>query len=436
MIFKKLFGRKKRSSGMSQGGNYSSAAEFVEQNIENVKKLLSSVGYNDLLKRLEDIAAMTHCHVVALCQKLPGQNKYMVVDSSERTMCQRGTVFSWSHTQPMASADAASIISTLPFNVIGGTGFISVPVKNERNMLVGILLGISTDRLTDIDAKVRLMHILAPMMEAEVRCVKLRQDVRQCEQRIASLNQSIEVINTDLRRERELTAESRQLKSIFLTNLSHEIRTPMNVIIGFVDLLDKTDDESERQRFIDIVRQSGYQLLKVIDNLVEISKLQSNYMLKPACPVQLNELLTKIKMKYQEELRKEGKEVEVVTVFSLKAPNDTIWNSDEIITKVLTQILDNSCRFTTSGQITISYTVNHKEATFCVTDTGPGFKPGTEKEVFDMFGDISIEDAGKGKGIGLAVAAKYLSLCGGKIWVDTTYRSGACVNFTIPTDKL
>lgn len=436
MIFKNLFSRKKRGAGKSRNEEYSTTAEFVEHNIDNVKKLLSSVGYNDLLKRLEDMAAMTHCHVVALCQKLPGQNKYMVVDSSERTMCPRGTVFSWMHTQPMASADAESIISTLPFNVIGGTGFISVPVKNERNMLVGILLGISTDRLTDIDGKVRLMHILAPLMEAEVRCVKLRQDVRQCEQRIASLNQSIEVISTDLRRERELTAESQQLKSIFLTNLSHEIRTPMNVIIGFADLLDKTEDEAERAKFIDIVRQSGYQLLNVIDNLVEISKLQSNYMLKPACPVQLNEMLTKIKMKYQEILRKEGKDVEIETVFSLKAPNDTIWNSDEIITKVLSQILDNSCRFTTSGKITISYVVNHKEAAFCVTDTGPGFKPGSEKVVFDMFGDVLMDDVGKGKGIGLAVAAKYLSLCGGKIWVDTAYRNGACVNFTIPTDKL
>lgn len=226
---------------------------------------------------------MTHCHVVALCQKLPSANKYMVVESTDKMMCQRGTTFSWSHTQPMASA-TLSVIASLPFNIIGATGFISVPVKNERNMLTGIILAISTDRLTDLDSKARLLHLLAPLMEAEIRCVKLRQDVRQCEQRIASLNQNIEIMGTDLRREQEQTAESRQLKSIFLTNLSHEIRTPMNVIIGFLDLMDKTDDEAEKQKFTEIVRQSSYQLLKVIDNLIEISKLQSNYMLKPRAP--------------------------------------------------------------------------------------------------------------------------------------------------------
>lgn len=435
-MFKNLFGRKNRG-GKAQGkGAYASATEFLDKNLGDVKQLLSSVGYNDVSKRLDDMASMTHCHVVALCQKLPSANKYMVIESTDKTMCQRGTTFSWSHTQPMASADASSVIAGLPFNIIGATGFISVPVKNERNMLTGIILAISTDKLTDLDSKTRLLHLLAPLMEAEIRCVKLRQDVRQCEQRIASLNQNLEIMGTDLRREQEQTVESRQLKSIFLTNLSHEIRTPMNVIIGFLDLMDKTEDEQEKHKFTEIVRQSSYQLLKVIDNLIEISKLQSNYMLKPACPVQLNELLTKIKMKYQEVLRKAGKDVEIETTFALKTPNDTIWNSDEIITKVMDQVMDNSCRYTEKGKISISYNINHKEAIFCVTDTGPGFTPGTEDKLFNMFGDVSMDDAGKGKGIGLAVAAKYLSLCNGRIWVDTTYRAGAGLYFTIPTEKL
>ncbi len=434
-MFWKLFGKKRRVTAQVKGG-YASATEFVEKNLDGVKQLLSSVGYNDVQKRLEDMAAMTHCHVVALCQKLPSANKYIVVDSTDKTMCQRGTTFTWSHAQPMASADASAVIASLPFNVIGGTGFISVPVKNDRNMLTGIILAISTDKLSDLDSKTRLLHLLAPLMEAEIRCVKLKQDVRQCEQRIASLNQNIEIMNAGLRREQEQTAESRQLKSIFLTNLSHEIRTPMNVIVGFVDLLDKTEDGEERKKFIEIVRQSSYQLLKVIDNLIEISKLQSNYMLKPACPVQLNELLTRIRLKYQEEIKRSGKPIEIETVFALKTPNDTIWNSDEIITKVMDQVMGNSCRYTQAGKITISYTINHKEAVFCVTDTGPGFKPGMENKVFDMFGEVQVDETGQGKGIGLAVAAKYLSLCNGKIWIDGSYRGGACVNFSIPTEKL
>lgn len=439
MLFKSLFGRKKPHAGGAQTG-YASVADFVDSNLADVKALLSSVGYNDLSKRLEDLAAMAHCHVMALCQKQASPNKYMVIESSDRNMCQRGTMFTWTHAQPTASADAAAALAALPFNIIGGTGFISVPVKNDRNMLTGILLGISTDTLTGLDSKTRLLHLMAPLLEAEIRCVKLRQDVRQCEQRIASLNQNIEVMNADLRKEQEQTMESRELKSIFLTNLSHEIRTPMNVIIGFIDLLEQTSDPDERKKFVEIVKQNSHQLLNVIDNLIEISKLQSSYMLKPACPVQLNELLTKIKMKYQDVLRKMGKDVTIETTFALEAPNDTIWNSDEIISKVMCQIMDNACRYTMTGKISISYTINHKEATFCVTDTGPGVKSGEEDKIFDMFDSspISIKDeeTSRGKGIGLAVARKYLMLANGRIWLDKTYKAGACFYFSIPTEKL
>lgn len=434
MFFKSLFERKRHPG--KNAANYASVVDFVDDNVDDVKALLSSVGYNDVGRRLADMAAMTHCHVMALCQKLNSPNKFMVVESSDAVACPRGTVFSWTHTQPSASADTPAVVSALPFNVVGARGFISVPVKNERNMLSGILLGIAAAGLSGLDGKVRLLHILAPTFDAEVRCVRLKQDLMQSEQRIVSLNQNIEVLNSDLRKAQDKVQESREMKSTFLTNLSHEIRTPMNAIIGFVDLLGQARTDEERDNFIEIVRQNSRQLLHVIDSLIEISKLQSSYMLKPVCPVQLNDLLTGIKIKYQDELRKMGKDVVIETSFSLDTPNDTIWGSDEIISRVLGQILDNACRVTMEGKISISYSINHRDATFCVTDTGPGLPPGVERSVFNMFDNASMDDAGKGKGIGLAVAAKYLTLCDGRIWVDTEYKGGACFYFSIPTEKL
>lgn len=432
----KLFRKKNRIATPQQAAGYASTADFVGRNLPEIKTLLSSVGYNDLIKRLEDLALMTGCHVVALCMKMPGPNKFVVVESSDRNTCQRGTAFVWNHAQPTASSDAASVIETLPFNISHGTGFISVPVKNNHNILTGIVLGISIERLTDLNAKTQLMHLMAPFFESEIRCWKLRQDGRQMEQRIASLNQNIEIMNTDLRKQQELTLESREIKSVFLTNLSHEIRTPMNAIIGFANLLETTDDPAERANFIEHVKNNSQQLLYVIDNLIEISKLQSSYMLKPACPVQLNELLTKVKEKYQKKLLDAGKEVTIETIFALETPNDTIWNSDEIINKVLDKVMDNACRFTQTGKISLSYSINHKEATFCVTDTGPGIKPGSEEKVFEMFSDTEINENGYSKGIGLALARKYLALANGRIWIDTTYRAGACIYFCIPTEKL
>lgn len=430
---------------MNKKENYDSVTAFVSQNIAEVKSMLSFSGYNDLSKRLSDIARMTRCHAVSLCAKVSGQNTYVIIESSNPSCCKKETKFTWQHSQPASSTDAQNTIDALPFDITKNTGvsFISVPIKNSRNIVVGLMLGIATERLSDIDDKTQLMHILASSMEPEIRCYKLRRDAAQYETRIASLNQDLEVVTNDLRHEHETSMASQEFKSIFLTNLSQEIRTPMNDILGFSDLLGQTTDPADRRKFISFIKMSGHRLLDVIDNLIEISKLQSNFMLKVACPVQLNVLLDNLKSKYEEVLRKSGKNVVIETSYGLEAPNDTIWRSDEIITKAMDNILDNACRYTQTGRILMSYTFNHREATFCITDTGPGIKPGTENSIFNMFNmDFGSIDEGEGdeehkvKGIGLAVAKEYVMLAGGKIWVDMSYRDGACFYFTIPADKL
>ena len=217
----------------------------------------------------------------------------------------------------------------------------------------------------------------------------------------------------------------------------------MNDILGFSDLLGQTEDPNDRRKFVAFIKMSGHRLLDVIDNLIEISKLQSNYMLKVACPVQLNLLLDNLKSKYEAVIAKSGKPIVIESSYGLETPNDTIWRSDEIITKAMDNILNNACRYTQSGKILMSYTFNHREATFCVTDTGQGIKPGTENSIFNMFNMEfeSIENGAdyescKTQGIGLAVAKEYIMLAGGKIWVDTSYKDGACFYFTIPADKL
>ncbi len=435
-----LFKKKRHVTADGRITNYSSTTEFVNQNLTDVKALISFVGYYDLNKRLEDLTHMTHCHVIALCQKLQETDKFLVIESSDRTLCQRGTAFTWTHTQPMALGNASNILSSLPFDIVGAQGFVTAPIKNERNMLTGVLIGITMENIDDPDSKTRLMHLLAPYFEPEIRCWKLRQDTRQLEQRIASLNQNIEIMTEDIRKEQETSIESKELKSIFLTNLSHEIRTPLNSIMGFVDLMQKEDNIDEVRKFATLVKQNSARLLSTIDNLVEISKLQSNYMLKPACPVQLNEIITKMKTKYEEVLKKDHKDVIIETSFALDTPNDTIWNSDEIITKVLELLLDNACRFTQTGKITISYTVNHKETIFSVSDTGSGIKEGMEEKIFNAFDtdteQLTSDMGNQGKGVGLALARKYLSLANGRIWVDTSYHEGASFMFSIPTEKL
>ncbi len=419
--------------------NYDEVSDFVSDNIIDIKRLLSSTGYNDRHRRLSDLAKMCGCHVMLLCQKIANQEKFVVIESSDRHFTAEDKTFIWQHSQPAGSSDASSMLMSLPFPKIGATGFISVPIKNQKNIQTGMLLGLALNTINDIDAKTRLLHLMAPMFDAEIEVVKLRQDKQQYEQRISSLRQNIEVMTTDLKIEKEKSAESKELKSIFLTNLSHEIRTPMNVIMGFTDLLESANDEAQRKEFISVIKQNCDMLLKVIDNLIDISKLQSSYMFKASAPVQLNDLLDTMKKKTMQKLALLGKfDISVETSYAMESPNDTIWNSAEIIIKTIEQLLDNSCKFTEKGKITFGYTFDHKEVTFYVRDTGCGVKSGEEDSIFNMFSiaDNSLVRQSTGTGIGLAVAKKYVELANGRVWCDTGYKGGACFYFTVPTEKL
>lgn len=430
-----LFGKKEKNDASSK--SYESPIDFFDSNINDIKQLLSSVGFNDRHKRLCDLAYMTGCQVVILCGKLKGVDRFSVIESSDTSFVEAGTNFQWQHIQPAASMNAASIFNTLPFPNIGAIGFISVPVKNSRNTLSGILLGIITNHIENIDTSTRLLHIMAPLFDAEIECEMLRQSKQQYEQRIASLNQNIEVLNTDLKNERQRAIESKGLRSTFLTNLSQEIRTPMNAVIGFVDLLETAETDEERREFESIIKHNSMLLLKAIDNLVEISKLQSSFMFRPSCPRQLNDILNDIKHKFDGKIKQLGKDLKIVTSYSLATPNDTIWNSDEIIIKVMEQLLDNACKHTESGTITMGYTMDQTTANFFVSDMGPGIKEGEEESIFEMFNaSVNIDESNGISGLGLAIARKYVELAYGEIWVDKTYKEGARFIFTIPKEKL
>lgn len=432
-----LFSRSKSKTANAAKSQYDSAADFLSENIADVKRLLSSVGYNDKHKRLIDLANMTGCQVLLLCSKLNAVDKFKVIDSSDLSYDVIGCEFTWQHNQAAASSEASTMLSKLPFPNMGATSFVSVPIKNSHNVLSGILLGLSFGKIDNMDANTRLLHIMAQPFDAEIECERLKEKQSQYDQRISSLNQTIEILNTDLAREREKSLESRELRSTFLTNFSQEIRTPMNAVVGFVDLLETAQSDEERLEFVSIIKQNSMLLLKDIDSLIEISKMQTGFMFKPAEPQQLNELLTGLKLQFEGKLKQSGKKIPIITSYALSTPEDTIWNSSEIVTKTMELLLDNACKFTDKGEITLGYTMNQKEAKFFVRDTGIGIRNGEENTIFNMFsqGEGALERS-EGGGIGLALAKKYVELSNGRIWLDMDYSDGACFYFTIPTERL
>ncbi|MCF0190995.1 MAG: HAMP domain-containing histidine kinase [Marinilabiliaceae bacterium] len=436
-MFSKLFHRKSEDVSNATK-NYSDITEFVSENVTSLKHLLSSHGYNDSQKRLEDLADMLHCPLLLLCAKQKAMSSFSVMMVSDTQYDVFGKQFQWQHSQVAASTDAAQLLESLPFPKMGASSFISVPVKSRRNMLTGLLLGLFVDKVSNIEGKTQLLHLMSPLFESDLQVEILLQERQQYEQRISSLNQNIEIINTDLSREKEKSSENEELRRSFLMNLSHDIRTPMNVLLGFADMLDTAESDEERRSFIDIIKQNSRVMLSVIDNLVDISKVQSSYMFKAAVPSSLNKMLDGILEKYELQLKNCGKSVLIERHYGLEAPNDIIWNSDVIISKVMDALLDNACKFTQEGVINVSYVVDHKLAKFTVSDTGEGIEPGQEDKVFDMFSETEMMTSQREgfSGIGLSLAKKYVELASGRIWLDTSYTDGASFSFSIPMEKL
>lgn len=229
--------------------------------------------------------------------------------------------------------------------------------------------------------------------------------------------------------------ESNQLKTAFLANLSHEVRTPMNVMLGFAELL-KTESLShdERVEFIDIINQNGAQLLKIMDNLIDISKFQSKKLVDNPKPLNLNALLDRSFQSYLDYIRVVQKPLRLFLEKGMSDMDDQILVDQEGLSKVLDQLLDNAVKFTSSGWIKFGYEVLDREILFYVKDTGVGIPEGMEEKIFDMFRQVDIDNSREfgGNGLGLAIARRYVEILGGKLWTKKEADCSASFYFKIP----
>ncbi|MEI7525227.1 MAG: ATP-binding protein [Mariniphaga sp.] len=236
---------------------------------------------------------------------------------------------------------------------------------------------------------------------------------------------------------KELAEKSDRLKSAFLANMSHEIRTPMNGILGFAELL-KTDGlkSEEIHEYLGIIETSGARMLNIINDIVDISKIESGLMeidLKESnINVQLEFLYTFFKPEA------EAKGISLSYTTGLPSKESTINTDREKVFAILTNLIKNALKFTHKGSIEFGYSVETEHAQsllkFFVKDTGIGIPKEKQEAIFERFiqADITNSRAYQGAGLGLTISQTYVEMLGGKLWVESEEGEGSQFYFTLP----
>ncbi len=227
--------------------------------------------------------------------------------------------------------------------------------------------------------------------------------------------------------------ESDKLKTEFIQNLSHEIRTPMNGIIGFSSFLNKPDITTEqRTKYVEIIRSSSNQLLRIIDDILEISLLGTNQEELIEESVSLNELFTELCLIFELKTKQKGIDLQVVKPLSDK--ESTIITDNTKLHKILSNLIENSIKFTKTGFIKFGYKKDNGKILLYVEDTGIGIKPENYEMIFKKFSQEEKEISQKtgGLGLGLSIVKENVKLLGGKIDLKSTKGKGTTFFVTIP----
>jgi len=241
----------------------------------------------------------------------------------------------------------------------------------------------------------------------------------------------------ELIKAKDKAEESERLKSAFLANMSHEIRTPMNGILGFAGLLKEPNlSGDEMQEYIEIIEKSGARMLNIIDQIVDISKIEAGLMEVHIRDTNINEQIEYIYKFFKAEV--EGKGMKLIHSVNIPEKELIISTDKEKIYAILINLVKNAIKYSFAGTIEFGYSPvvinNNMSLQFFVKDTGIGIPKERQEAIFERFiqADIGDKRAYQGAGLGLSIAKAYVEMLGGKIWVDSTEGHGSVFYFTIP----
>ncbi len=262
---------------------------------------------------------------------------------------------------------------------------------------------------------------------------EMREELLQKNSTLQHHLQKIRDINFELQVAKEQAQQSDRLKTAFLQNMSHEIRTPMNGILGFTQLLemDKNVNQEQKDNYLNLIKDCGQQLLNIINDVVDISKIETGQMRIQKSSVEINYFLTELYNFFK--ITKKDSPIRIQEP-QMHTKQCIIHTDGDKLRQVFNNLLVNAYRYAQHGEITFGYTANEGMLDFFVKDTGVGIDRKSLHHIFDRF--FRAHDKAKvnesGTGLGLSISQGIIELLGGKIRVESKPGVGTTFRFSLP----
>jgi signal transduction histidine kinase len=309
--------------------------------------------------------------------------------------------------------------------------------QSSRNLVIGVAVGAIV--LALLLGFVLAWSVIGPIQRIDARLAGIASgdfsghvDVENRDE-LGGLAANVNRMNDELRRLYTELEETSRHKSEFLASMSHELRTPLNAIIGFSEVLreEMFGQVNEKQaEYLDDIISSGNHLLSLINDVLDLSKVEAGQVELEVGPFSLREALERGVVMVREQATEEGVQVEL----SAGPEVDVVEGDERRIKQIIFNLLSNAVKFTpTGGEVDVSAIRVNGEVRVSVADTGPGIAPGDHERVFEEFQqtDAGLEQH-EGTGLGLALSKRLVELHGGRIWLESELGKGSTFVFTLP----